>query len=371
MKKVLLSLAVMAIATTAMGQAMNPALGQQMNPVIELPYVLPAGIKNVKEENLKGNVLAVKYSKYVYKENFGEPQAGEPYNYWTTYFDENGRSIIQRTVGFGSRLNSSSEVRGYSYLFEYTQNGEELSVTALGIESSRNSSTLEQALLSTDGFEALLSGASNKHEMKFTKNGILVLHNYYSLRGTLEEKLVGKQNADKTWTFTKYKESGDACEVNTRTFNTNGQLTKLEYSQYGPNNNRAGGEIKTPPAGTYGYDVKGRWISFQEQKAVNNMKYQLIYNDHGDFTHAVATWTKRSGVAAAKNIQQKDESKEYSDYVYDSHGNWISRVVWNHQSKPRFIEKREIIYCDSKEELKEKAAQIYESAGGKIKAHQK
>lgn len=378
MKKVLLSFAVMAIASTAMGQALNPAMGQGMNPLIELPTVNPAQVKTVKEEGLKGNVLAVKYGKYVYKENFGEAEAGAPWNYWASYFDENGRVIIQRTIGYGNEMSDYSEETISSYVFDYTTEGDGMDVVALGIEAYTSGIPFID-LLTTEGYEDKIMadrgikrkpGATNKHEMKFTKNGILTLYNFYSLRGTLEEKLIGKQNADKTWKFTKYKSSGEACEENTRSFNANGQLTKLEYSQYGPNHYQYNGTIKTAPAGIYKYDAKGRLISFQNPKEPFNMTYTVVYNDKGDMTNVVASWEK-SGRPGTPKKKEKDESKEYSDYVYDSHGNWISRVVWNHQQKPRFIEKREFIYCASKEELKEKAAKVYQSAGGKIKAQQK
>lgn len=371
--------AVMAMTSTAMGQALNPELGQSMNPLLELPFVNPAQVKTVKGEGLKGNVLAVKYGKYVYKENFGEPEAGAPWNYWSSYFDENGKVVIQRTIGYGSEMGEYTNERVISYMFIYSEDGEGQTVKAFGIEALGKTSGMEQALLTTDNFEDQIMkmppytsepGKSNKHEMKFTKNGILTLYNYYSYQGSLEEKLIGKQNADKSWKFTKYKSSGEACEENTRTFNANGQLTKLEYSQYGPNHYQYNGTIKTAPAGIYKYDAKGRLLSFQNPKEPFNMTYTVVYNDKGDMTNVVASWEK-SGRPGTPKKKEKEEKQEYSDYVYDSHGNWIQRVVWNHQQKPRFIEKREIIYCDSKEELKAKAAEVYQAAGAKIKAQQK
>lgn len=68
----------------------------------------------LKDDNLKGNVLAVKLGTYEYKENFGEPVAGNvkgsPVE---TFYDEQGRSVLRRTL-----CNGGSAASAYSYFFQ-------------------------------------------------------------------------------------------------------------------------------------------------------------------------------------------------------------------------------------------------------------
>ena len=320
MKKVLLSLAVMAIATTAMGQKLS---------LLEWNRAEPADIKSAKEWNLKGNVLSVKYSQYEYMENFGEPTAGKKNWEMTTYYDENGRPLISEKI-------SNGNINGY--IHEYITEGVQTTVNTVGF----------------------LNASPERHTRVFQK-GILISHTYYH-HGRIDEKLVGKHNPDKSWAFTCYNSRGETQEKSTRTFNANGQIVKMEYSQYGPYNNKYSGYyINTPLAGTYKYNSYGFLCWYQEPKAPKDLYMEYLYNDKGDLTNSVATWTESGRPGTPKKKKRDDEKKEYSDYVYDSNGNWIQRVVWNHQFKPKYIEKREIEYCASKEELKAKAAEKYTS----------
>lgn len=73
----------------------------------------------LKDGNLKGNVLSVMSATYEYKENFGDPIAGALKGFpVATFYDEQGRSILSRTVAGGNSYNVSS----YSYLFKYDGN---------------------------------------------------------------------------------------------------------------------------------------------------------------------------------------------------------------------------------------------------------
>jgi hypothetical protein len=58
----------------------------------------------------------------------------------------------------------------------------------------------------------------------------------------------------------------------------------------------------------------------------------------------------------------------YTDYKYDDKGNWTYRI--DTKSNRKYIEIREIIYCNSKEELQQKAAALRQSAGELVKSKQ-
>ena len=51
----------------------------------------------------------------------------------------------------------------------------------------------------------------------------------------------------------------------------------------------------------------------------------------------------------------------YENYVYDDHGNWISRTRGTHPGEPNVIEKRVIVYTDSKEDLAQKATALIQA----------
>ena len=51
----------------------------------------------------------------------------------------------------------------------------------------------------------------------------------------------------------------------------------------------------------------------------------------------------------------------YENYVYDDHGNWISRTKGYDAGKPTIIEKRVIVYADSKEDLAQKATALIQA----------
>ena len=140
----------------------------------------------MRDANLKGNVLAVQYGKYEYKENFGEPTAGGMYEMNATFYDELGRSILYRSV-----VVSSGDVFPKSFLFEYEDDGGNLKVIRRSVSTTNKSNEVgkyQQVILSADGhFEKLmqtLQGSygrdafypQNSAEFVFDKNQVMTSH---------------------------------------------------------------------------------------------------------------------------------------------------------------------------------------------------
>ena len=96
-------------------------------------------------------------------------------------------------------------------------------------------------------------------------------------------------------------------------------------------------------------------------KSLNNNpnNNENSYNDKGDLSHT-----------SNKDFKIWSDGYFYENYKYDSHGNWIFRTWGAKAGEPKYIETREIIYCDTKDELKGKAEQLLQTVGDIIKAKQ-
>ena len=108
----------------------------------------------LKVGNLKGNVLSVMSATYEYKENFGDPIAGKMRGFpVTTFYDEQGRSIVTRTIADGSY-----NVSSYSYLFKYEEGGKKLTKYVLNsLTKEGTGSSLNEAFQTANSsFESLM-----------------------------------------------------------------------------------------------------------------------------------------------------------------------------------------------------------------------
>lgn len=340
MKRIITS--IVAVAATV------GTLGQTPNPV------------KLSDENLKGNVFAVKYGKYEYKENFGEPTTGQVQEIHSTFYNETGNPVIFRTIRPARPMFVNS-----SALFYEPSDGNTL-VTTLGISSSMKYEKYENVsstlLNDNDTFENLMQNElgygekcskQGRIESTFDKNGVRIKYDVYIASGRLDGKEVGKPVGNGTYEFTIYDWQGESREKSTRTF-VNGKLTK----KTSPNDGRIniGGRIGSPESGTYTYDSNGRLTHLLRW---NKHETKYIYNDKGDLLHT-----------SNKDFKIWSDGFFYENYKYDSHGNWIYRTWGPKAGKPEYIETREIIYCDTKDELKEKAGHLLQTVGDIIKAKQ-
>lgn len=337
MKKYLLSFAMALCSSTCM-------FGESI--IYQLRNVDPTEILTVRQQKLKGIVLSVRHCVYEYRENFGDPAPGRMEKCVTIYYNERGYpELIQNNLG------------GYThnYINKYVIEGGAMKVTSMGRLDS--------------------------HERTFLGN-IMTSHTYFQ-GNKIRAKLVGKQNADKTWTFKKYNALGDLVEGNTRTYNSNGQLLRLES----PKAKRvmpAEILIPTPMEGIYKYDASGRLTNFQKiiktstlmvphwDKSRNREvykevdtgsrlkeeKYKYVYNAQGDLVSYVVTVVTgdqeppNRGDRPIPNHTSVEKHSLYENYKYDDHGNWIYRVYVGNGELSRQIETREIIYCNSTDEVK-------------------
>ncbi|MBQ9679038.1 MAG: hypothetical protein IJV44_12980 [Prevotella sp.] len=314
----------------------------------------------LSDDNLKGNVFAVKYGKYEYKENFGEPTTGQVQEIYSTFYNEVGNSIIFRKI----RVARPMFVDSYALFYE--SNGENTLVTSLGISSSidfKKYDDISSALnIDNDTFEKLMQSElgygqecrkAGRYESTFDKNGVRIKYDIYIPSGRLDGKEVGKSVGNGTYEFAIYDWQGESREKSTRTF-ANGKLTKKSS----PNDGRIniGGSIESPESGTYTYDSNGRLTHLIRW---NKHETKYIYNDKGDLSHT-----------SNKDFKIWSDGYFYENYKYDSHGNWIFRTWGAKAGEPKYIETREIIYCDTKDELKGKAEQLLQTVGDIIKAKQ-
>lgn len=345
MKKILFSLVALVAATNVFGQEPEPT--------------------KLRDANLKGNVLAVQYGKFEYKENFGEPTAGDVRELNSTFYDEKGRSILYRTLSYGY-----DRTYAHSYLFEYADEGNNVKVSRPSLQTVNTRdvyTAYEQALLAANGaFEELMRTTPNKDnhnntcfpyllsEYTYDNAQVQILYDLkYSRDNKLKAKVVAKPIGGGMYEFTIYKENGEVGEKSKRTFK-NGMLVKMEKERMGLIHYR--GDIPSPEAGTYTYDTKGNLTHIL---LANNEERKYDFNEKGDI------------IKESKKVYKTwSNTFFYENYKYDEQGNWISRTVGSDAGKPQFIEKRVITYCSGADELKEKAAQVQATAGQAIKVEQ-
>ena len=306
----------------------------------------------LKVGNLKGNVLSVMSATYEYKENFGDPIAGKMRGFpVTTFYDEQGRSIVTRTIADGSY-----NVSSYSYLFKYEEGGKKLTKYVLNsLTKEGTGSSLNEAFQTANSsFESLMgtlppysSGIYLYHLGEYEYDGNVLVsytlkdgkHANYKILG----KYVAKKQDNGSYNWTYYKSDGSSVDNGVITYNKWGIASRTSASEgsFAPKI-----EFKMPEPGTYTYDVKG--VLTDHVLKAEARKY--TYNDKGDVTKMskkpFTTWV---------------DGYCYENYVYDDHGNWISRTRGTHPGEPNVIEKRVIVYADSKEDLAQKSAALIQA----------
>lgn len=286
----------------------------------------------LSDNNLKGKVLCVKLTTYEYSENFGEPTTGKIKTHPViTFFDEEGRSVVVRKF---SRW-SADEVGVETYLFGNTRDESTLTIKRQGIGfQCKYDNSLESALLvADDSFEnkALeLSGGSyvNKQsilENIYDANNALITSTLTDYREKIVGKYVAKPVEPGKYAWTYYLPSGESSDQGNAEYK-DGRIVKMSAKSDGVVNKPK--KLTIPLSGSYTYDSDGRLTNLAQQK--EEIKYQL--NSHGDVE-------KTMKLIYGKWI----DDASFSDYVYDSQGNWISRVAISASGR-KTIEKREIKY---------------------------
>ena len=337
-----------------------------------------AEFTNVQDENLKGNVIAVLYSRYEYKENFGEPVPGKLERMYATFYDENGRSILNRSLFADSGYYSEAQ----STLFDYTNDASGITVhrpmiTWRGkanefdlyfskILSLDNS--YEQTMVSNEGCGNYLT-----IDYKYDANKVLTTYTMLDSNNKIVAKLVAKPTGNGNYEYAIYNASGEATEKGVRTYK-NGKLVKVDKPE---SRFRFSRDIVSFKMGNYTYDPKGRIIQYC-QLADNNQDggiapfdsqgRKYVYNQQGDeiqWINGSWGWGKDKG-----KMIWPDPKTIYTEYKYDENGNWISRIDTKENNR-KYIETRQIIYCSSKEELQQIAASLRQSAGDIVKSKQK
>lgn len=337
-------------------------------------YGWQAEFTNVQNDNLKGNVIAVLYSKYEYKENFGEPVPGKLERMYATFYDENGRSFLNRDLF----SDGSYYTQAMSTLFDYTSD-------ASGITVHRPQITCRTDGKDFNNYRPMIMALDNSYEQrmvsndkcsdyltidyKYDNNLVLTTYTMFS-NGKIVAKLVAKPTANGAYEYTIYKASGDATEKGIRTYK-NGKLVKVEK----PDKMKMHSiDMESFPMGTYSYTADGKLQQYSQITEINTDGWgtgntpgrKFVFNQQGDEIQWIDGrwgWGKDKG-----KMLWGDPRVVYTDYKYDNKGNWISRV--DTQSSRKYIEVREIIYCNSKEELQQKAAALRQSAGELVKSKQ-
>lgn len=319
----------------------------------------------IRDANLKGNVSAVQYSQYWYKENFGEPTLGGLRNMDVTFYDDKGRSILYRS------LKASNGAVAETAFFDYQEDNGITNVHRPTINSYNRDNALDkykQAILSTDSsFEGLMKTTPNYYggdglrignmaEFVYDKYQVMTSYtlkeNKYS-NYKIIAKMVGKPTATPNlYNFVIYDSRGDKVQESQRTFK-NGRLVKEDNENYKGISRQT--EIRFVDAGTYTYNEQGN-LTLISMKQDNRQK-KYVLNAHGDVVKVL------SNMKIGQKWRGWSEDEFYENYQYDNQGNWISRTYGTKAGEPKYVEKRTIVYCASTDELKEKATLIQNTAG--------
>lgn len=342
MKKLVMAIAAVSITTAAFSQ--NPT--------------------TVKDENLKGNVLCVTYSKYEYKENFGEPTEGKLLEQKAMFFDDQGRSVVTRTM---HPVGSSSNVWPTSYVMAYSKDGTntKIDVAILGNSGALpNSAVLPVFSQASKALENQYSSDAwpkKRAEITCDANGVITKWDVFEKIAQQEkEKLVGRRIATSAgngvYGCKIYNKQGESVWDYKETYK-GGLLTFLDNPRWFSGISSGKMEVNPKEAGNYEYDKNGRVIKYTQQKTNYGEEYFYNRNEHGDLVKVI-----RGQIGKDERYQNVDEI--YDNYKYDAQGNWIFRTYAYKSTAPKFIEKREIQYCSSASELKSKSGFISVSKPG-------
>lgn len=302
----------------------------------------------VQKENLKGNVFSVMTSKYDYSENFGNPTEGKLLDLTVTIFDNYGRAVLYNydTRNYG---------RGYG-LVKYTTDSENKVANISMLSSDKNIKELSS-----------INELINNHflrECYFVKreivynNNIVVRHDIfiksmptskYRLSFSKRAKLIGNG----TYECKLYHGNGESYMDFKETYDTNGQLIELDNNRQFNNVYSYDNTIEIADAGKYQYNSKRQLTSYIPQKKNTREKKEYVYNDNGDIIQINTLVSKDKS-----DVYKKTGEVIYNDYKYDENGNWVYRVKSNGK-KTLYIEKRQIEYCKTLEEIDSKVQDLY------------
>ncbi len=299
-----------------------------------------------KKENLKGNVFAVRSSSYVYSENFGNPKEGKLRFMDVTLFDSHGRAVLYHydTDRYGSAYG----------LVNYTIDGEN---TVANITMLSPKQRIEELNSIIELNNYLVEKYFVKREIVFNNN-IVVRHdvlkkNYPTSKYELDHRKTARTLGNGVFECKLYNNSGQSFLDFKETYNSNGQLIDLDNEREFNRVSSYDKEIMIPHAGKYQYNNKGQLILYTQQKKSGPEKTEYVYNDHGDLSQ-INTLVFHYG----KKEYVKNKGLIYDNYKYDNNGNWIYRLVSNGE-KYLYIEKRQIDYCNTTEEIESKVKELY------------
>ena len=299
----------------------------------------------VKKENLKGNVFYVKHLIYQYSENFGDPTEGKLLLKDNMYFDELGRAILFRSY-YKSSLSSLDNLD--YHVVRYSQDGNNTIAHLLDFYTHLDSD--DNVVL--DG----LKDYSFPIIREITYNSDYIVTKYdvferYRSTYNLIYRKTAQPTGNGTYECKLYGSDGNTMLDFKETYDSNRHLTMMD------NKKQFNSIYTTPPieicdAGTYQYDNKGRLKSYEQQQNSLPRKYEYVYNEHGDIIEVYSSIVKKGETPKLGLV------KSYVDYKYDDKGNWIYRIISNGEKKIR-IEKREIDYYNSIEELEPRKNELY------------
>ena len=307
----------------------------------------------VKELDLKGNVLSLAYYKYEYKENFGEPTEGNLETINSTFFDETGRSIVERT---GFVMSSGSEIRPYTYLFSYSTDGDNTKIDYVE-KKNKDRIPMSQYLNQFGKAAPEIENQYNedswpKKRVEIYKNAddVIVKFDIFNKTAQAEaEKLVYRRIAkplgNGVYEYTVYNKYGETAVTYRETYK-NSLLVSIDNKDRREYKFSDGHPIKitTHAPGNKTYNAKGQIVSYTDASSTSmTFEYKCYYNDKGDLEK----------VTCGQLGKPANDHEIYGNYKYDSNGNWIYRTVFCGYQK--YIEKRVIEYCVSTDELKTKS----------------
>lgn len=323
MKKVLFLLAVLLLPTMAYSQ-------------------IPT---TTKKENLKGNVLSVRYFNYEYSENFGSPTEGKLRWVKDLAFDAQGRVVL---------FNSDSDLHSF-FVAKYKKEGDNTIAGLSALTSGRDGT--EYKTLN----DFLNQKEVNDHyfrEVTYNSDNIAIKYDVYERSYPTSKYMLTYRKAAKligngAYECKLYDKSGQSFLDFKETYNSNGQLIELDNERQFNNVYSYDKAIVIPDAGKYQYNNKGQLVSYTQQKNSAPDKKEYIYNDHGDLTQSNTLVFHRGRKEYVKN-----RGLVYDNYKYDNNGNWIYRMVSNGKEN-LYIEKRQIEYCNTSEEIESKVNELY------------
>lgn len=302
----------------------------------------------LKQENLKGNVSAVRSSSYVFSENFGNPTEGELRKIEITLFDQYGRAILYNIddTDYGKCFGIATyKIDGENTVAE---------VSLLGIKKSLKELGTINELINN---QVLTEIDKKKREIVYNNNIVVkydILTRFYPAKKyELTYRKAAKLIENGTYECKLYDKSGQSYLDFKETYNTNGQLIELDNERQFNKVSSYNKDILISDAGKYQYNKKGQLVSYTQQKNSFRNKKEYVYNDHGDIIQISTLVSKDKS-----EVYNKTGEVIYNDYKYDEKGNWIYRIVSNGKQN-LYIEKRRIDYCNTSEEIEEKVKNIY------------